>query len=99
MNGMQGKATYDVLHERNRQIMEEGYSIAEDDKYVEGQLAKGAAAYALVSRGDIDPACALWPFDLSTFRPDTARRDLIKAAAMIFAEIERLDRLEASRSA
>ncbi|SFJ08143.1 hypothetical protein [Aerobium aerolatum] len=39
---------------------------------------------------------ALWPIGWSTqwFKPTSRRRDLIKAAALLMAEIERLDRLE-----
>lgn len=33
-----------------------------------------------------------WPWDAKWLKPDTRRRDLIKAAALIVAEIERLDR-------
>jgi hypothetical protein len=33
-----------------------------------------------------------WPWEASWFKPSTARRDLIKAGALILAEIERLDR-------
>lgn len=35
-----------------------------------------------------------WPFDQAWWKPTTPRRDLIKAAALIVAEIERLDRDE-----
>lgn len=37
----------------------------------------------------------LWPFDRSWWKPTTRRRDLIKAAALILAEIDRLDRAAA----
>jgi hypothetical protein len=33
-----------------------------------------------------------WPWDLKWWKPTTPRRDLVKAAALIVAEIERLDR-------
>ncbi|SFI85084.1 hypothetical protein [Albimonas pacifica] len=35
----------------------------------------------------------LWPWDWSWWKPKDRRRDLIRAAALIVAEIERLDRL------
>lgn len=35
---------------------------------------------------------ALWPWAPSWFKPKNRRRDLIRAAALIVAEIERLDR-------
>lgn len=34
-----------------------------------------------------------WPFERSWWKPTDRRRDLVKAAALIIAEIERLDRL------
>jgi hypothetical protein len=34
----------------------------------------------------------LWPWKLETFKPRHPRRDLVRAAALIVAEIERLDR-------
>ncbi|TIV60311.1 hypothetical protein [Mesorhizobium sp.] len=37
-----------------------------------------------------------WPWDKSWFKPTTRRRDLVKAGALIVAEIERIDR-EAAR--
>ncbi len=36
-----------------------------------------------------------WPWDRSWFKPADRRRDLVKAGALIVAEIERLDRLTA----
>jgi len=34
----------------------------------------------------------VWPWGGFTWKPTTPRRDLVKAAALILAEIERLDR-------
>lgn len=100
MNGMQGKATYDVLHERNRQVNEEGYSINHDDQHTNGELALGSAAYAIASTGELnfDHARTVWPFDQHDFKPQGDRRDLIKSEAMGLAEIERLDRLNLKRT-
>jgi hypothetical protein len=36
----------------------------------------------------------LWPFDAGEFRPSDRARMLVKAAAMIVAELERIDRLD-----
>ncbi|WP_292636938.1 hypothetical protein [Mesorhizobium sp.] len=36
-----------------------------------------------------------WPWDRKWFKPKSRRRDLVKAGALIVAEIERLDRLAA----
>lgn len=37
-----------------------------------------------------------WPFDQNWWKPTSRRRDLVKAAALILAEIERLDRVSAA---
>lgn len=35
-----------------------------------------------------------WPWSIDWWKPTSARRDLVKAGALILAEIERLDRAE-----
>lgn len=42
--------------------------------------------------GTINISYLLWPWDGKWWKPSTPRRDLVKAAALIVAEIERLDR-------
>jgi len=37
----------------------------------------------------------LWPWDSRWFKPKNPRRDLVRAAALIVAEIERIDRKDA----
>lgn len=70
----------EVVAERRRQVEEEGYTPEYDDQHHDCQLACAAACYALAS-DDMSNS-----YDLAT------RRNLIKAAALIVAEIERLDR-------
>lgn len=81
---------------RNCQIHAEGWTPEDDDIYVGGQLALAAGEYALHSTGRYGTtgggASHLWPFDKKWWKPTTPRRDLVKAAALILAEIERLDR-------
>lgn len=43
--------------------------------------------------GTINLVYLLWPWEGAWWKPTTARRDLVKAAALIVAEIERLDRI------
>lgn len=40
----------------------------------------------------------LWPWSASWFKPKNPRRDLVRAGALIVAEIERLDRAEAAKA-
>ena len=88
-----------VKNERFRQINEEGWSCAHDDTHIHGELAFAAAAYTLEANSYIPPTeypdlitSNIWPWDMKWWKPKTPRRDLIRAAALIVAEIERLDR-------
>lgn len=90
----------EVAAERHRQISGEAYSLDHDDSLIPGDLARGAAAYAL-SGAIQEPlsrlrmrewTASVWPWDRNLFRPTQPRRDLIKAAAMLIAEIGRFDR-------
>ena len=44
--------------------------------------------------GDFNISDLLWPWDLRWWKPKNRRRDLIRAGALIVAEIERIDRAE-----
>lgn len=83
-------AASDVLAERKRQIESEGWSADHDDQHVGGGLAKAAACYAL-GRSTIAET-VLWPWDWGWWKPKDRRRDLVRAGALIIAELERLDR-------
>lgn len=43
-----------------------------------------------------DEAPGNWPWDLEWWKPKNPRRDLVRAAALIVAEIERLDRAQSA---
>ena len=79
----------DVIAERRRQISAECWTPEHDDAHRNGELAQAAACYADGEFSDI------WPWDESWWKPTTRRRNLVKAGALILAEIERLDRLPA----
>lgn len=88
------QAARDVLAERQRQVEEERWAPAHDDKHIGGTLATAAACYALYSdaypnKGEPPPE---WPWHRTWWKPSHYRRDLVKAGALILAEIERLDR-------
>ncbi|POR52808.1 hypothetical protein B0G62_104105 [Paraburkholderia eburnea] len=85
-------AARDVLAERARQVSDEGWTPLHDDKYQCFELADAAAAYAMHVSGWPEQAQGVWPWDASFWKPTTPRRDLTKAAALILAEIERIDR-------
>lgn len=101
-------ALQDVVAERRRQVEAEGWTPEHDDEHAGGELASAASCYAHVaSYGDIahvispaDSPPYNWPFDEAWWKPgDDPRRMLVKAGALILAEIERLDRAAAKAGA
>ena len=93
------KAAADVLAERRRQIEREGWTPEHDDEHNAGEMARAAACYALFNTA---PTPTMWPrqWDASWWKPKDDRSNLVRAAALLLAEIERLDRADtASRQA
>lgn len=87
------KAATDVLAERQRQIEVEGWTPDHDDQHDDGQLALAAACYAYQADAPMKGEAPFgWPWDRIWWKPGDRRRMLVKAAALILAEIERLDR-------
>lgn len=83
-------ALLDAMVERRRQG-EKGFNHKHDDKLVSGELTAAAVAYAMdADQGRRD---GLVPKTI----PDTRRKMLIKAAALLLAEVERIDRAEAAK--
>ena len=91
-------AAADVLAERQRQTSVENWTAAHDDKYTAHELLSAACCYAMCHRLDPETLPANWPWDASWWKPTTQRRNLIKATALILAEIERLDRAAAPQT-
>lgn len=87
----QALAATDVLAERARQVGAEGWKPEHDDTHELGELAHAASCYALSAAGYAD-AKNEWPWDEEYWKPSSARRDLVKAGALVLAEIERIDR-------
>lgn len=86
-------AALDVLAERRRQMEREGWTPEHDDEHEDGELSRAAAAYAVEGIVWSHMPRSLWPWDMASwYKPTTRRRNLVKAAALILAEIERLDR-------
>ncbi len=86
-------AMSDVIAERARQISDEGWTPEHDDQHQSGQLSDAAACYALgASHWPHEVFDLFWPWDREWWRPQDARRNLVKACALAIAEIERLDR-------
>lgn len=93
-----------IAAERSRQINEEGWTPEHDDSHQNGEMAKAAACYAVgedipVFRGTLqgvgfegDPRIhRLWPWEAEWWKPSADRgRNLVKAGALIAAELDRL---------
>lgn len=102
-------ALLDVISERQRQQSVEGWTPEHDDLHDCGELAGAAACYAEYTNargwvfpknpGDYQSADEPnnWPWDPKWWKPTNPRRDLVKAGALILAEIERIDRAAAGK--
>ena len=92
------QAVLDVAAERRRQIEVEGWTPEHDDEHSAHELAEAAACYCLSSAGKpFDYFETMWPWERWWFKASGTRRDLVKAGALILAEIERLDRMAAEK--
>lgn len=92
-------AARDVLAERRRQVEAEGWTSEHDDQHSNGEMARAASCYISNKERSHLPTVPLkWPWSDAWWKPDGYRRNLIKAGALILAEIERLDRLSAPAS-
>ncbi|MCY1305083.1 hypothetical protein D9M70_548660 [compost metagenome] len=86
-------AARDVLVERKRQVEVEGWTQAHDDIHGSHELAEAAACYAMASAGKPFEYFQLtWPWETHWYKHSDPRRMLVKAGALILAEIERLER-------
>lgn len=95
-----GPILIEIANERARQVEQEGWTPEHDDTHADGSLAAAAGVYAIHAAanghsrgGEVDRAYhKFWPWDAAWWRPTNRRRALVKAAALIVAEIERIDR-------
>lgn len=78
-----------ISDERYRQMDDEGWSEEHDARVnYSGQLARAASFYLSGKRED-------WPWAKVFWKPTTRQRDLVKAGALIAAELDRLIAAEA----
>lgn len=101
---VENTAALDVLTERCRQIKAEGWTPEHDDEHCAGEMAEAAALYImhgtrlqgsyhdLGDGGESRRWPADWPWAPVWWKPKDRRRNLVRAAALLLAEIERLDR-------
>lgn len=98
MNGIES-----IAAERRRQVSDENWTPEHDDLHGSGEIAGAAACYAMrdLNIGDVrlgrnvqQIIGDLWPWAKAWWKPKTPRENLVRAGALIAAEIDRLDRLE-----
>jgi len=93
-----------IAAERARQVAAEGWTPEHDDQHIAGELALAAASYALPlgirgllnwqATGRMGGPPTTWPGKHWEWKPSGDRiRELIKAGALIAAEIDRLQRI------
>lgn len=87
-----------IVKERQRQIVEEGKTAALDDKHKNAELTMAAICYAYIGCGgtrmDQEDVAIYWPWETELWKPKDRIRNLVRAGALIAAEIDRLQRLE-----
>lgn len=90
---MLSRAMMDVAEERIRQKMK-GYTSEHDDYYDDEELVWAASCYLMARETSFSKTWRPtgWPWHVRRWKPDTRRRNLVKACALILAEIERIDR-------
>jgi PRTRC genetic system protein C len=102
-----------IAAERQRQIDAEGWDAAHDDQHRDGGMAIAAACYAakagwesalrarIVARWLQDTQDFItfaWPWERKWWKPRDRIANLVRAGALIAAEIDRLQRSEAKRA-
>lgn len=93
-----------IADERNRQIEHEKFSSVHDDAHRNGELVAAGVSYGLMAGVqanipkaewrdiDLNPP-STWPWDYDDWKPSDPIRNLVKAGALIAAEIDRLQRI------
>lgn len=84
-----------IAAERERQVSVERWSADHDDEHYDGVLVNAAIAYA-INGSPNSPPPQRWPWDAKWWKPSSDPiRNLVKAGALIAAEIDRLQRASA----
>jgi hypothetical protein len=86
-----------IADERKRQIEVEGWTPEHDDEHINGELAHAAACYAYpnrIKRLDHVGWPEDWSLDWYKPTPENRIKELVKAGALIAAEIDRIQNLD-----
>ncbi len=74
---------YEIAAERRRQIEAEGWTPEHDDEHDDGEMFVAAQCYF---NGDLTD----WPWEQQRWKPKDIRRNLVRAGALVQADIERI---------
>jgi hypothetical protein len=96
----------EILAERLRQIFGECRTSEQDDKYTNQELLAAACCFATYARERSDlyiegreqsyrrgVVPQDWPWPTTWWKPHSPKRDLVRAGALIAAELDRYNRL------
>jgi hypothetical protein len=96
-----------IAEERQRQVEEEGWTPEHDDEHIQGMLAVVGGLYAIPPQWrdvggpavsfDLVELMLQTPVARQWWNPKDRMRDLVRAGALIAAEIDRLQRLNRSQ--
>jgi hypothetical protein len=82
-----------IAKERRRQVEAEGWTPEHDDDHTAFEMTGAAICYAKLAAGQKLSLRRWWPWSLDWWKPEPGRvRNLVKAGALIAAEIDRLMR-------
>jgi hypothetical protein len=93
-----------IAEERARQMQREGWTPDHDDGHYGKEMAEAAVAYLMFygeQRGNAQVPAHIsdmilarhWPWGRTWWKPKDELRNLVRAGALIAAEIDRLERL------
>lgn len=90
-----------ITEERRRQIDVEGWTPEHDAEHAAGELGDAAMCYIGTTlnefteySSELSKAPYAWPWAEAWWKPSDPVRNLVKAGALIAAEIDRLNRLK-----
>ncbi len=102
-NGLMQDGAQLIAEERRWQVSGEAYAPEHDDQYVNEELARAAACYALAGhdQGGFPHNLLhafIWPWAEEAWKPKGRLRNLVRAGALIAAEIDRVQRATKRRA-
>ena len=88
-----------IAEERQRQIEKEGWTPEHNDEHNDQSLLAAAVCYAETTLMGEGRTIYNWPWDEREFKPSNDVRNLVKAGALIAAEIDRINRAAVKKEA